>query len=196
MSEQPDREGKGARPGWRRALGISGALLLGVVGLIWALDLSRGDGLVVGDQMPDFSLSSGEGQRVTRADLLGKGPIVLYFYPKDDTPGCTAQACAFRDAYEDFTDAGAVVVGVSSDSAEDHRAFALEYGLPFVILADPDEALREAFGVPKSLGLLPGRVTYVMDRAGVIRHRFVSQLEVLKHVSEALETVQRLKAAP
>ncbi|MDP6943585.1 MAG: peroxiredoxin [Myxococcota bacterium] len=150
--------------------------------------------LRVGDTIPPFSLQSATGETVTREDLLGKGPVVIYFYPRDETPGCTAQACSFRDSYEVFTDAGAEVVGVSSDTAESHRAFAEHHRLPFVLLADPKSALRRAFGVPKTLGLMQGRVTYVADREGVIRHVFDSQLLVNQHVTEALATVQALTA--
>jgi len=146
----------------------------------------------VGDTIPDFCTKDAAGIEVTRDALLGKGPVVIYFYPKDETKGCTMQACAFRDSYTTFTDVGAEVVGVSSDSAEIHQAFADHHDLPFILLADPDNALRRAFGVPKSLGLLPGRVTYVTDSAGVVHHIFDSQLDVLAHVSEAVEVVKRL----
>ena len=148
----------------------------------------------VGDTFPDFTLNDASGAAVTRDALLGKGPVVLYFYPKDETKGCTMQACAFRDQYTVFTDAGAEVVGVSSDSAEIHQAFADHHDLPFVLLADPENSLRRAFGVPKSLGLVPGRVTYVADKEGVVHHIFDSQLDVLTHVSEALAVVKQLSA--
>jgi peroxiredoxin Q/BCP len=152
----------------------------------------RTRGVRVGDTIPDFTLSDASGAQVTRDALLGKGPVVLYFYPKDETKGCTMQACAFRDQYTVFTDAGAEVVGVSSDSAELHQAFTDHHDLPFVLLADPDNSLRRAFGVPKSLGLVPGRVTYVTDKSGVVHHMVDSQLDVLTHISEALDVVKRL----
>lgn len=148
--------------------------------------------LSVGDPIPAFSLKSGTGEVVTREDLLGKGPVVIYFYPRDETTGCTAQACSFRDSYEVFTDAGAEVVGVSSDTVASHEAFAQHHRLPFILLADTERTLRRAFGVPRTLGLLQGRVTYVSDSEGVIRHVFDSQVRVNQHVSEALKVVQSL----
>ncbi len=150
--------------------------------------------LGVGDSLPAFSLQTAEETTVGRDDLLGKGPVVLYFYPRDETTGCTAQACLFRDRYEVFTDAGAEVVGVSSDTVQSHRAFADNHQLPFMLLADPRKVLRRAFGVPRTLGIVQGRVTYVLDREGIIRHVFDSQIRVEQHVREALETVQRLTA--
>ncbi len=147
--------------------------------------------LQVGDQAPAFQLPDGEGRTVTSGELLGQ-PLVLYFYPKDDSPGCTAQACAFRDAYQEFMDAGARVVGVSSDHGEAHRQFAEKHRLPFTLLSDARGELRRAFGVPSTLGLLPGRVTYVLDARGVVRHIFNSQLQTTRHVTEALKVVQKL----
>jgi peroxiredoxin Q/BCP len=129
---------------------------------------------------------------VSLADLRRNRAVVLFFYPKDETAICTKEACAFRDAYEDFVDAGAAVIGVSSDSAESHRRFAHGHRLPFLLLADVDGSLREAFGVPKTLGMLPGRVTYVIDKEGVVRHVFSSQFSADQHVSEALAVVRQL----
>jgi peroxiredoxin Q/BCP len=117
----------------------------------------------------------------------------LYFYPKDETPGCTAEACTFRDAYEDFTDAGAVVIGVSADSLSSHEKFAAHHRLPFVLISDEDGTLRRAYDVPSSmLGMLPGRVTYVIDREGKVQHVFNSQIQAKRHVKEALEVVKRI----
>jgi len=117
---------------------------------------------------------------------------VLYFYPKDNTPACTAEACSFRDAYTAFTDAGAQVIGVSSDSADSHTAFAQRHALPFPLASDPGGGLRKAFGVPKTLGLLPGRVTYVIDRGGVVRSVFNSMFAPQKHVDAALGVIKTL----
>jgi thioredoxin-dependent peroxiredoxin len=151
-------------------------------------------GIQVGDKAPDFTLPKQDGTPVSLKDLLAKGAVVLYFYPKDDTPGCTVEACTFRDAYEDFKDAGAEVVGVSSDSAGDHRAFADKHRLPFTLVADEGGKLRKLYGVPGSLlGLLPGRVTYVIDPGGVVRHIFDSQMNPAKHVREALDVLKTLK---
>jgi peroxiredoxin Q/BCP len=146
----------------------------------------------VGDQAPDMTLPDQHGKPVTLSTLWTRGPVVLYFYPKDETPGCTKEACSFRDAYEAFTDAGATVVGVSRDSVVSHREFAKHHHLPFTLLADEDGAAREAYGVPKTLGLLDGRVTYVIDTTGVVRRVFSSQLLAAKHVEESLEVLRTL----
>ena len=148
-----------------------------------------GHALQVGDVAPDFALPSSTDETVKLSDLRGKWAVV-YFYPADDTPGCTKEACSFRDSFEDFTDAGAVVVGISGDSIESHKAFAAKHKLPFTLLSDGDGATREAWGVGKSLGMLPGRVTYVIDPNGVLRKRFSSQLRFNKHKDEALATIR------
>jgi len=150
-----------------------------------------GSGIQVGDAAPDFDLPDARGRRVRLADFKGKRGVVLYFYPKDDTPGCTKEACSFRDSYEEFRDAGAEVIGVSSDSEASHRSFAEKYRLPFVLVADAGGELRKRYGVPSTLGLLPGRVTYVIDREGIVRHVFNSQLQAAKHVDEALAVLRR-----
>src|SRR6476619_6589844 len=111
-------------------------------------------GIKVGDQAPDFNLPSQSGANVQLKNLLGKGAVVLYFYPKDETPGCTAEACTFRDSYEDFKAAGAEVVGISSDSASSHQAFAQHHRLPFILVSDEGGKVRKQYGVPSTLGLL------------------------------------------
>jgi len=146
----------------------------------------------VGDQAPDFALPSQKGEVVRLSDFLGKSMVVLYFYPKDNTSGCTTEACSFRDSYEVFKEAGAEVIGVSSDSEESHRQFAERNHLPFILLSDQKGALRKLYGVPTTLGLLPGRVTYVIDKQGVVRHIFSSQLGVDKHTTEALATIRSI----
>jgi len=148
----------------------------------------------VGDAAPDFTIDVHTGAQVSLSQFRGEKVLVLYFYPKDGTPVCTKQACSFRDAHESFAEAGAVVIGVSADSTDRHRAFAKEQGLPFLLATDEDGTLRSAFGVPKSLGLLPGRVTYVIDKEGIVRHVFSSQFAADRHVSEALEVVRELVA--
>ncbi|MEZ4453728.1 MAG: peroxiredoxin [Nannocystaceae bacterium] len=149
--------------------------------------------LTVGQSAPEFSLLDQDGNSVTLAALRVRGPVVVYFYPKDETPGCTAEACSFRDHYAAFTDAGAQVVGISSDTVDSHKAFAEHHRLPFVLLSDPGGQVRKRFGVPKTLGLLDGRVTYVIDRGGVVRHVFSSQLRAKRHIQEALAVVQSLR---
>ncbi|MCR4413417.1 MAG: peroxiredoxin, partial [Thermoguttaceae bacterium] len=146
----------------------------------------------IGDRAPDFALPAQTGQTVSLAEFLGKYVVVLFFYPKDGSPICTKQACGFRDAYEDFVQAGAVVLGVSADPADRHEAFARRHRLPFLLLADVDGSLRNAFGVPSTLGILPGRVTYVIDKGGIVRHVFRSQFAADRHVAEALAVVRRL----
>jgi thioredoxin-dependent peroxiredoxin len=146
----------------------------------------------IGDHAPDFTLTSQSGQQVSLAGFRGSKAVVLFFYPKDGTAVCTKEACSFRDAYEDFVQAGAVVIGVSSDSAESHKAFASGHRLPFVLLADTDGSVRHAFGMPKTLGIMPGRVTYVIDKAGIVRHVFSSQFTADRHVAEALAVVRQL----
>ena len=145
----------------------------------------------VGDKAPDFTLNDQRGKSVHLGDFRGRNAVVLYFYPKDDTPGCTKEACAFRDQYEDFKDAGAEVIGVSSDSEEKHAKFVEKYHLPFTLVADRGGAVRKQYGVPATLGLLPGRVTFVIDRDGVVRHVFNSQFQATQHVSEALQTLRQ-----
>lgn len=146
-----------------------------------------------GDTMPAFTLPNQHGEPISSQTLLGKGPLVVYFYPKDDTPGCTREACSFRDHYEAFTDAGATVIGISADSPATHKHFAEKHGLPFVLLSDGKNTVSKAFGVPNSmLGLLPGRVTYVMDSTGMVHHVFNSQLNPTKHVTESLRIIADL----
>jgi peroxiredoxin Q/BCP len=146
-----------------------------------------------GDPAPAVTLSLHSGASTPLADLYCAHPVVLFFYPKDFTSVCTKEACAFRDAYQDFVDAGATVIGVSSDSADRHQRFADQHRLPYLLAADEDGALRRAFGVPKTLGFLPGRVTYVIDRTGVVRHVFSAQLAHDRHVREALDALRQLE---
>lgn len=148
--------------------------------------------LTLGDKAPQFTLPTADGRQVSLSDYLGRQPVVVYFYPKDDTPGCTAEACAFRDQYEDFKQAGAEVIGISSDAPEAHAKFASKHRLPFLLLSDRDGAVRKAYGIPATLGLLPGRVTFVVDRDGIIRHLFSSQFRATKHVSEAIGVLKSL----
>jgi thioredoxin-dependent peroxiredoxin len=143
------------------------------------------DRVRVGERAPDFALPSQTGEKLRLEDFLGK-PVVLFFYPKDNTLGCTKEVCAFRDDFEEFGKLDAEVIGISSDSVESHKAFAEEHDLPFALLSDRGGKIRKLYGVPNTLGLFPGRVTYVVDEAGVVRHIFSSQLGVERHVQEAI----------
>lgn len=148
--------------------------------------------LQVGDTLPSgITLPDADGNAVTLDDFRGK-PLVLYFYPKDDTPGCTAQACTFRDLYEEFLDEGAAVVGVSHDSGKAHTAFAQKHNLPFPLLSDKGGKLRKQLGVPKNMLFIPGRVTYVMDGEGKVVHTFNSLGAAQQHVHEALQAIRAL----
>jgi peroxiredoxin Q/BCP len=147
----------------------------------------------VGDKAPDFTLTSQSGDQVRLYDRLGQRAIVLYFYPRDDTRGCTAEACAFRDSHEVFAEAGAEVIGVSSDSVDRHAAFAGRHQLPFTLLSDEKGKVRKEYGVPTTLGLLPGRVTYVIDREGTVRHVFNSMTAIDRHVNDALDLVRDIQ---
>lgn len=150
------------------------------------------DKVQVGDWAPDFTLPTQSGASVSLGAFLGKKVIVLYFYPKDNTSVCTDEACAFRDNYEVFKEAGAEVFGISSDSVESHQHFATAHQLPFILLSDADGLVRKRYGVPTAFGL-PGRVTYVIDRQGIVRHIFFSQFTSRKHVTEALQALQALR---
>jgi peroxiredoxin Q/BCP len=155
--------------------------------------LGSDTGLKPGAEAPDFTLNDQDGKPASLKSLRGQKNVVVYFYPKDDTPGCTKESCAFRDQFTAFTDAGAEVLGISSDSEASHKAFAEKYRLPFRLLADLGGTVRKAFKVPATFGLLPGRVTFVIDKSGVIRHAFNSQINATQHVDEALGVLNSLR---
>jgi peroxiredoxin Q/BCP len=146
-------------------------------------------GFKVGDRAPDFSAATHDGKTIRLSDYLQKRGLVLFFYPKDGTPICTQEACAFRDSYQQFADAGADVIGVSGDTADSHRSFAQRHGLSFPLISDVDGSLRRAFAVPKTMGLFPGRVTYVIDKDGIIRQIFSAQFASDEHVRQALKAL-------
>ncbi len=150
------------------------------------------EGVKEGDVAPDFELPVEGGEKVRLSDFRGKKTVVLYFYPKDGSPGCTKEACAFRDNYEQFKDAGAEVLGVSSDTLESHGLFSVKLGLPFKLLSDEGGKVRKLYGVPSSLGIVPGRVTYVIDKEGIVRYIFNSQIDAEKHMEESLRIVRSL----
>jgi peroxiredoxin Q/BCP len=147
----------------------------------------------VGDKAPDFTLPSQMGDNVTLSEFFGKKNIVLYFYPKDETRGCTREACGFRDQYDVFTSLGAEVLGVSGQSVESHKSFATHHGLPFILLSDEKNEVRQLYGVPASMGIIPGRVTFIIDKKGIVRHVFSSQFQPEKHIEEALKVLRELE---
>ena len=141
----------------------------------------------IGSSIPAFTLPDQNGNLFDINSVLGKKNLVIYFYPKDDSPGCTAQACSFQDQFEVFKEADAVVIGISGQSTESHKEFALKHRLTFTLLSDEGNKIRKQFGVPTNLfGLLPGRVTYVADKTGKVIYIFNSQTQVTRHVDEAL----------
>ena len=146
----------------------------------------------VGDHIPYFKAKDANGKDFESSNMIGQKPVVYYFYPKDDTPGCTKEACAFRDQYEDFRDLGAEVVGISKDSVASHKDFAAKYRLPFLLLSDNNDEIRDLFGVKADLlGLIPGRSTYVSDKNGVVTMIFDS-MSGSKHMSKALDAIKKL----
>jgi peroxiredoxin Q/BCP len=148
--------------------------------------------LKVGDKIPNFTAVYNNGDLFDSKNFVGQKPVVIYFYPKDNTPGCTAQACSFRDQYQDFKDLGAEVIGISSDSEASHEKFSKQYKLPFILLSDKNKSIRNLFGVKANMfGLIPGRVTYVADKNGIIKMIFDSVLAT-KHIPKALEAIKRL----
>ncbi|MBC5994330.1 peroxiredoxin [Pontibacter cellulosilyticus] len=150
------------------------------------------EAIKVGDKAPDFELIRQDGGFFRLKDLKGEKNVVLYFYPKDSTPGCTKQACEFRDQYEVFKEQGAEVVGISSDSVDSHKRFERVHHLPFILLSDKGGQVRSLYGVPKKLGILPGRVTYVIDKEGVVQYVFNSMTKPLEHVKTAIEVLENL----
>jgi len=155
--------------------------------------VADGERLQVGDLAPDFTLPAATGQMVGLSDFRGRVELVLFFYPKDNSALCSAEACSFRDRYEAFRDSGAEVIGVSSDSTGSHQRFAQRLRLPFVLLSDPDGAVRARYGVPKTWGIIPGRTTFLIDKQGIIRHVFSAQFQPTQHVAEALGVLQKLR---
>ena len=146
----------------------------------------------IGDKIPSFKATKQDGTAFDSQEVNHK-PVVIYFYPKDFTPGCTTQACGFRDAYQDFQDLGAEVIGISGDSATSHQNFQQKYKLPFILLSDADRKLRRLFGVPNALfGLLPGRVTYVFDAKGYCIYIFDS-ISAKNHITKALDAIKKSK---
>ena len=146
--------------------------------------------LPVGSKIPEFKLPDQDGKMFDIKDYIGKKNLVIYFYPKDETPGCTKEACTFRDQYEAFLKDSAMVIGISAQSVDSHKEFADHHKLPFTLLSDPDNAVRKLFGV--RVGPIPGRVTFVVNKKGTIAYVFESQMEAARHVDEALNVLKDL----
>ena len=153
--------------------------------------MKKEKGLVIGDKLPSFSLPDQNGEIFSSTDYIGKTAMVIYFYPKDDTSGCTKEACKFRDNYENFTDLDVKIVGISGDSIESHKNFADKYNLPFTLLADTQNEVRKLFGVPGTLfGAIPGRVTYVIDKEGKVIQIYNSMIKAENHIDIALKALK------
>jgi thioredoxin-dependent peroxiredoxin len=149
--------------------------------------------LKINDQAPAFELKDQNGKVIKLSDFAGKSHIVLFFYPADYSPGCTAEACAFRDNYDVFKENGAEVIGISMQNEDSHKGFITKHGLQFQLLVDENGKTAEAYGIGKLLGLLPGRVTFVIDKAGIIKNIFSSQIDMNKHVTEAIKIIKEIK---
>jgi peroxiredoxin Q/BCP len=147
----------------------------------------------IGSAIPEFTLPDQDGNMFDINSVAGKKNLVIYFYPKDDTPGCTREACYFRDQFEVFKEADAMIIGISGQSVESHKKFAKKYRLSFTLLSDAGNKVRKQFGVPSGLmGLLPGRVTFVVDKSGKVIYTFNSQTQAERHVNEALRVLKEL----
>lgn len=149
-------------------------------------------GVHIGDRAPDFELEAAPGERIRLSDFRGRKNVVLFFYPKDETAGCTVEACRFRDSHAEFLATGAEVLGVSRDSLDSHDRFKSRHNLPYRLLSDPRGEVAARYGLSKALGLFPGRVTFVIDAEGIIRHITDSRLRFTQHVTDALEVVRTL----
>lgn len=154
--------------------------------------MSASKTLNVGDTAPDFTLVNQHGQNVSLSQFRGSKNVVIFFYPKDETPGCTKEACKFRDEYQVFSDLGAEVIGISGDSTGSHKSFAENHRLPYDLLSDKGGNVRKLYGVPNTFLLIPGRVTFIVDKEGIVRHVFNSQFNSEQHIDEALAALKTL----
>jgi len=149
--------------------------------------------LGIQDRIPEFTLLNQDGIEINSSELIGDQHLILFFYPKASTPGCTKEACKFRDEFADFEQANARVVGISTDSPKAQKAWAKKNNLQFTLLCDKNQQVRKQFGIKGSLfGLIPGRVTYIIDKSGMIQHIFSSQMNYEQHVVEALAALKKL----
>lgn len=176
---------------WKYKIGIIILIVLGIV--IFKNENKDMKKIEVGDPIPNINLKDENGIEVNINSI--KKPLIIYFYPKDETPGCIKEACKFRDEFQSFVDLGVQVFGISGDSSASHKKFKEKYHLPFTLLADSNNEVRKKFGVPKSLLFLPGRVTYVVNEKGVVMYMFNSQFGAEKHIENALEFLRKNKTA-
>lgn len=151
-----------------------------------------GRNLQIGDFAPDFVLKDHHGRIVKLSDFRNKTNVVLYFYPKDDSSGCTLEACGFRDHYDEFKQTSSEVIGISSDDGSSHFKFASKFHLPFILLSDTGSKVRQLYNVPKSFLFVPGRVTFIIDKTGIIRYIFNSQLNAMQHVKVAMRVLEEI----
>ncbi len=166
------------------------------VGLIFVItqQMSNQKKIEVGDRIPLFSLKDQDGKEFSVKEHVGKKKLVIYFYPKDDTPGCTKEACKFRDEFEVFQNLETIIIGISADDVKSHKDFAEKYRLPFTLLSDSNNEVRRAFGVPGELfGMVPGRVTYIVDLEGKVQYIFNSLFKAEKHIEEAKRILSQSK---
>ncbi len=144
-----------------------------------------------GDQAPDFEGPTSDGSRLGLKDFVGKKNVVLYFYPKDDTSGCTREACSFRDNLQPIRQMGAEIIGVSLDSIQSHGRFASKFGLSFPLISDKEKRIANAYGVLKDTGTSTSRVTFIIDKSGKVAKVF-SKVDVSKHTEEVVSALKEL----
>jgi len=169
------------------------AVLLASFLFACAAEAQSGKQLITGDKMPAFSLADQNGKTFNTADYMGKKVLVVYFYPKDESMVCTKEACAFRDSFDKFTKAGAMVIGINSGTVASHKAFADHYKLPFTVLSDPDNKVYDMFGVKKKF-FMSGRETFVIDLKGKIVYTHEAMLQGKEHADDALAFINSAKA--
>jgi len=171
---------------------IMAIVIIGIITLLLYLKSEKMENSVIkeGAKAPDFTLPSQDGSMVSLSQFAGTKSVVLFFYPKDESYGCTKEACSFRDNYEVFKDAGAEVIGISADDEASHKSFASNHKLPFILLSDKDRKVVGLYKVGKTMGLIPGRVTFVIDKNGIIQKIFSSQFSFQKHIDEALSILK------
>lgn len=178
------------RKGTSRFLKI---IVLPLIAIILALMLgsfSSKDGLKAGDSIPLFTLKDQHNADFSVKDYIGKHKLIIYFYPKDESPACTKEACAFRDSYQQYTDSGAMVIGINSGSVESHQSFAQNHNLPFTLLSDPGNEVLKSFGI-KNVLFITGRETFVVNLAGKVEYKFRGFLKGDEHSQKALEFLKK-----